>query len=444
MIRPRLQRLIVLVVCLVACSCAVGQSREEKVRNDKRRVEAEGFWIYNDLDKAYAEAKQTGKPILVSMRCLPCEECVKLDDDLIDNDPVVRPLLDQFVCVRVVGTNGLDLNTFQYDTDQSFAMFMLAADKTILGRFGTRSHRTEWHGDVSIEGMAEALKAGLALHANYPGNRRFVAGKRGEPLEFDTPEAYPTLKGKYTDRLNYEGDVVKSCIHCHQIGDARRDFYWSQSKPIPEKLLFPYPHPKSIGLILDPERRGMVKSVVVGSPAERSGFEAGDDLLVLDGQAIVSMADVQWVLHHAESEGDRLPVTLRREGKSMNLDLVLPTGWRRLDDPSWRVAAWGIGRMMTGGMRLEELDEAARQQAGVESGMALRAKHVGQYGDHAAAKRVGLQKGDIIITFDGRSDFQREAELFAYVNENRKPGDKVVVEYLRGKQRRSATIPIQR
>ncbi|MEZ6089690.1 MAG: Trx7/PDZ domain-containing (seleno)protein [Pirellulaceae bacterium] len=436
-------------ICMVAiglvCSLSVyGQSREEKVRNDKKRVEAEGFWIYNDLDKAYAQAKETGKPILVSLRCLPCEECVKLDDDLIDNDPVVRPLLDQFVCVRVVGTNGLDLRTFQYDTDQSFAMFMLAADKTVLGRFGTRSHRTEWHGDVSIQGMAEALKAALTLHANYPSNKRFVAGKQGEALEFETPEAYPLLKDKYTDRLNYEGDVVKSCIHCHQIGDARREYYWSRSQPIPDNLLFPYPHPKSIGLILDPEKRATVKSVVADSPAERSGFQSGDDILLIDGQAMVSMADVQWVLHHANGQGDRLPVTLKRDDQSRTLELVLPADWRRLDDPSWRVASWGMCRLMTGGMRLEALDEAERKQAGIHSGMALRAKHVGQYGDHATAKRAGLVKGDIIVSYDGRTDFQREADLFAYANENRKPGDKVVIEYLRGKQRKTATIPIQR
>ena len=52
------------------------------------------------------------------LRCIPCEECVKLDDEIIDKHPRVRPLLDKFVCVRIVSTNGLDLSLFQYDTDQ--------------------------------------------------------------------------------------------------------------------------------------------------------------------------------------------------------------------------------------------------------------------------------------------------------------------------------------
>src|SRR5262245_33439378 len=112
------------------------QPREDKVRADKKKVEAEGFWIYNDLAKGFAEAKKTGKPMLVIMRCIPCHECVKLDDDLVDQDKRVRPLLEKFVCVRIVSTNGLDLSLFQFDYDQSFAGFLFNADGTIYGRFG--------------------------------------------------------------------------------------------------------------------------------------------------------------------------------------------------------------------------------------------------------------------------------------------------------------------
>ena len=433
--------LILLFVCNVACA----QSREEKVRSDRQRVEAEGLWFYNDLEKAYGEASRTNKPILVCLRCLPCEECVKLDDELIDNDPVIQPLLEQFVCVRVVGTNGLDLQTFQFDTDQSFAMFMLAPDGTVYGRFGTRSHRTQWQGDVSINGMAEALKAALDLHRSFPANRRLLSGKQGKPLEFGSPEQYPSLRDNYTDRLNYEGNVVKSCIHCHQIGDARRDFHWSKSNPIPEELLFPYPHPKSIGLVLDPTERASVKDVFEGSPAANSGLQRGDDILQINNQPIVSIADVQWVLHHARSKSDELDVKVRRDTKMISVTLSLPEGWRRLDDPSWRVAAWGIGRMMTGGMRLESLEQKEREAVGIEEGkMALRAKHVGRYGKHATAKRAGFKQGDIIVSYDGQSNLMREADVFAYANENRQPGDSVEIEYLRNGTRKTAKLPIQR
>ena len=59
------------------------------------------------MPMAFADAKKTGKPIIAVLRCLPCEECVKLDDELIDADERVKPLLEQFVRVRLVSTNGL-------------------------------------------------------------------------------------------------------------------------------------------------------------------------------------------------------------------------------------------------------------------------------------------------------------------------------------------------
>lgn len=164
------------VVLTVALAPAQPNAREKKVREDRARIEAEKFWIYNDFPAAKAEAKKTGKPILAVLRCIPCEECVKLDDHLVDQDPVVRPLLDKFVCVRIVSTNNLDLKLFQFDTDQSFAVFLLNEDGTIYGRFGTRSHRTNWVGDVSVRGLARAMEKALELHSGYPANKASLAG----------------------------------------------------------------------------------------------------------------------------------------------------------------------------------------------------------------------------------------------------------------------------
>src|SRR5437763_6465895 len=105
---------LIVLTLLPAAAFGQPQNREQKVRDDKAKVEADGYWIYNDLPKAFAEAKATGKPVVVVLRCIPCEACVKLDDDLVNTDPVLRPLLDQFVRARVVSTNGLDLSLFQF------------------------------------------------------------------------------------------------------------------------------------------------------------------------------------------------------------------------------------------------------------------------------------------------------------------------------------------
>src|SRR5439155_17265429 len=201
-----MQRVAIISLCamLGAAALAGGQTREEKVLADRKKFEADPLWIYNDLAKGFAQARQTGKPMLVVLRCIPCEECVKLDDDLVNQDKRVRPLMEKFVCVRLVSTNGLDLSLFQFDYDQSFAAFFLNGDGAIYGRYGTRSHRTVWADDVSIDGLAQALQGALELHQAYPKNKAVLAARTGPAPEFPTPEKYPLLKDKYGPKLTYE------------------------------------------------------------------------------------------------------------------------------------------------------------------------------------------------------------------------------------------------
>jgi serine protease Do len=434
-------RTSVLLALLLAAPAPAQNPREKKVRDDKAKVEAEGYWIYNDFPGAVAEAKKAGKPIVAVLRCLPCEECVKLDDDLVDTDPVLRPLLDRYVRVRLVSTNGLDLSLFQFDYDQSFAAFLLNADGTVYGRFGTRSHRTNWVGDVSVAGLAGALQGGLDLHADYPRNRAALAGKRGPAPEYPVPEKYPGL-GKYTASLNYSGNVVQSCIHCHQIGDAIKDLYRSKKEPMPETVLFPYPHPKAIGLVLDPKERATVLEVVAGTPAAKAGFKPGDVIRTLGGQPLLSVADVQWVLHRTPPEGGELKAAVQRGGSPADVTLTLSAGWRRAGDLSWRASSWGLRRSALGGLLLEELPADARPAGVATDGMALRVKHVGQYGPHAVAKAAGVQVGDVLVAYDGKTDLTRETDVLAYGVSARKPGDKVPLTLIRGGKRIELTIPL--
>lgn len=421
----------------------VGAERERKVRGDRDRVTAEARWIYDDLPKGIAEAKASRKPLLVVLRCIPCEACAKLDEDVVQHDPMVAALLDRFVCVRIPKANGLDLAVFQYDYDQSWAAFYLNADLTIYGRYGTRSHQKESDRDVSLEGFARSLEAALAVHEGYPANRASLAGKRGAAPEFATPEDLPSLKGRYTTQLDYEGKVVKSCMHCHQVGEAQRLTHRAAGRPIPEKLLFPYPNPRVLGIDMDPKQRARVRAVAAGSSAERDGFRAGDDVATLEGQPVLSTADIQWVLHGAGATA-KLRAEVVRDGKTLPLTLSLDAGWRRRDDISWRVSSWDLRRMVTGGMLVEAADDAARKAAGVKEGaMALVVRHVGQHGEHAVAKKAGFRKDDVLVSVDGRTDLATATSMMVSLAERTKPGDQVVVGVVRGGERLELTLTMQ-
>ena len=402
---------LALTVFLGAASFVSAQSREEKVRRDRKQVEAEGRWIYNDFAAARDEARRSGKPILAVLRCIPCEECVKLDEEVIRQDPLVKKHLDRFVRVRLVSTNGLDLSLFQFDTDQSFAVFFLEADGTVLGRFGTRSHRTEWRGDVSVEGLAEAMQKALTLHAAYPANKPALAGKTGPQPEFASPEKMPPLAGKFGPSLDYQGNVVKSCIHCHQIGDAVREMALKDGKPLDDTVLFPFPHPRTIGLTLDPKKSATILAVEKESYAGKAGLQPGDSLTELEGQPLLSIADVQWVLNSANPAGATLRGKRTRGDTVEAFALELPKAWRKRDDFAWRASTWGLRRAALGGIFF-------KPGTGPDEGK-LVIEHVGAFAPHDLAKRAGFQKGDVLVSWDGKSDFTRETDLICHMLQTR-------------------------
>lgn len=353
-------------------------------------------------------------------------------------------LVDEFVFVRLVKANDLDLTLFQFDFDLTFSIFFMNADKTIYGRYGTRSSVDDAEKHMSRRGLAEAMQAALKLHQGYPANKAVLAGKQAVETKYPRPDNYPSLKGRYKKELDYEGKVAVSCLHCHQVRDAERQIYRDAGQPIPDKLLYPQPLPSTIGLTLDPDTRATVSRVADESIAAQAGFKAADELLSLDGQAIISIADLQWVLHHAATS-DSLVAVVRRNGKLAVLELTLPKGWRKQTDISWRVTSWQLRRMGTGGLLFEPTTAEQRQAAGVKTdGLALRVKHVGQYGAHAAAKRAGFRVGDIVVSFDGHTDAWTTSQLLGYTAQNTKPGQTIPVTVMRNGKQLQMRLPMQK
>jgi hypothetical protein len=419
------------------------EDRATAVRKDRTEITAEGRWIYNDLPKGLDEARRTGKPLLVVLRCIPCQACRGFDEDVAGFDLRVQALLESFVRVRIPQANGLDLSLFQFDYDLSFYAFFLNADRTIYGRFGSRSTQKDKTGEVSMDAFREAMRKVLALHAKYGEVKDSLRGKHGPPPQFKTPEDYPPLKGKYKPEIDYEGKVLQSCIHCHMVRDAERSMARSRKEPIPDQVLFPWPEAAAFGLHLDPRKAATAARVEPASAAERAGFQRGDELAWLEGQPIVSTADVEWVLHHAPEKG-ALKARVLRDGKEVALEVPLEPGWRKRSDVSWRATTWDLRRMGTGGLLLEEASAEERKAAGVPEGkLALKVKHAGEYGEHAAAKNAGVSKGDIVVAVDGRRDPLRETDLIAYAVQKKMPGDRLELTIVHEGQEKTVGFVLQ-
>lgn len=438
------------IVCSLGLGCftsqlAAAETREQKVRNDKLKFESNGLWLYNDLEKGFEIAKKSNQPLIVVLRCVPCEECVKLDDELLENDPQLQRLLNSFVRVRIVGTNGLDLSLFEFDTDQSFCVFFFNADRTLYGRYGTRSDRTEWKNDVSVAGLGKTMEAVLRIHQQYPKNRDSLVPKQASKPKYATPESIPSLAKRFTNKLDYEGNVVKSCIHCHMIGESIREDILASTGKIPEKMLFPFPHPKIIGLIPDPTECSTIREVTPDSVAFNASLKPGDQIKSMNGQKIVSIADMQWVLHNLPNEKTQVDVEFTRDEKTQLLTIRLPEGWKAQENISWRASTWALRRIGLGGMSLKPTSKEERDALGIpDNKMAIRVQHVGAYEPHNIAMKAGVIKDDVIVSFNDRDDILRETDLLNYAINQIGANSTVKLKIVRGNDTKILDLPVNR
>lgn len=411
------------------------QDREAKVRGDQAKMLKDGFWIYNDLAKGLAKAKELDKPVLAIFRCIPCEACAQLDASVIEDNPVVRKTLSQFVPVRIVHANGMDMHKFQFDYDQSWAAFVLAPDSTIIGRYGTRSHQTESDEDVSLEGFLKSLAVAQELYRDFDKVRPQLIGKTGPAAPVERPEQFPKLKEKYGSTLDYEGKVVASCIHCHQVGEAVFDWHRQQGRPYPVEAIFPYPNPKILGIVMDPKSARTVKQVTAGSTAQRAGLQSGDQILTCESQPVIATADIQWVLHRL-GDRKRLNLQVQRGDQTLPLVLELADDWREQDDIAWRATSWEKRRQLTGGLKLDALTEDEQKELALpKSAVNLKVKHVGQFAPHDVAKRAGFKAGDVIIKFGSWDQPMTESQLLVALIKQAQSGDVFPVEVARGDKR---------
>jgi S1-C subfamily serine protease len=193
------------------------------------------------------------------------------------------------------------------------------------------------------------------------------------------------------------------------------------------------PGPETIGLTLAADQRATISKVHPGTPAAQAGLKAGDEILTANKAPLISPADLAWALHHLKDE-DTLPLTVKRDSSSKPITLTLPKNWRLQSDISRRVGTWPMRAWIGGGMKLEPV-------AGDHLG--LQAIHVGQYNQHAAAKRAGFKKGDILVEVDGLKTRHTESQLYGILLQRYSKPTTLDATVLRNGKRISLKFPIQ-
>ena len=335
--------------------------------------------------------------------------------------------MNEFVCVRVVQFWGVDLSLFQFDMNQTWTAFFLNSDRTVYGRYGSRGGKDASH-DVSLAGFKKAMTAVLALHRNYPQTKKSLAGKTGPALPWRTPETMPALRGRHRkDDISQKG-----CIHCHNVQDAMVFSLRSDQKQVTDREIWPYPMPDIVGLKMDVREQATVQAVASGSPAERAGIKIGDRILALQGQPLLSIADIQWVLHRSPVSG-KIQADVDRQGERVKVVLPLADGWRRKSSMSWRTLVWHVSRLPGFQMRTRPTNREA---------LALSVHDVWPPGPDA--QTAGITNGDVIVEIDGHDSPMNEGDFLAYLSQKKDPGETVSLTILRNGQRRKAKLVMKK
>jgi hypothetical protein len=313
------------------------------------------------------------------------------------------------VLLRPVSVRGLDLNLFDFDYDLTWYALMLSPDGAVLGRFGGRDADTpgKYH---SLKGLRYALEQALARY-----RRDEVPAPSKAPAV--RAEDYPAAKQL----------TAKSCIHCHHISEFRRD---ARQQAGTWKLdeLWVYPWPQNVGVTLDIDQGNRVTAVEPDSAAARVGLRSGDVLRTVNGQPVASIADVQYALHWAPSDG-RVPIAWLRQGRTMKGALALAAGWKKTD-LSWRRSLKTLSPSL--GVMGDDLtaEEKARLALSAE---ALAFRQMAYL--TPTANQAGVRVGDIIVGVNEHRPAMTARQFETFIRLTYRAGDTITLHVWRGKDR---------
>lgn len=354
-------------------------------------------------------------------------------------DLELKELMDQFICVRLVQMGGVDLSVFQFDPFLSWSVFFMNGDRTIYGRFGTASPETKLakidsNPNHSLAGMKAALKKALEIHRAYSNDpdtyARVLAAKTGPAPRWKTAESTPSAR-KYKRMGRVKDGSPGNCLHCHEVQRMAIDSFFMTETRVPDNMLWVYPSPEALGLVLSKDHAARVVRVIDSSLAARAGLQAGDDIVTMNGQPLVSIADVQWVLHWFPDKGGPIALEVLRGEESHTMTITLPDLWRRHDDFGWRYRVAGYAAWLWSGATLADHPQGIR----------VSALSPGWFKKPNRSARDALRRGDIIVAVDGQTGMTRSLYI-AYLMRDKALASEVKLRVRRGAKTIDVTFRI--
>lgn len=321
--------------------------------------------------------------------------------------------------------NGINLNQFQFEYDLTWMAFFQNSEGRTYVRYGGREdHDPESH--LNKASLLRVMQQALILHRD--GKVQPVSRYEPVATSVATPEQMPTMKEMMAPRKN-------SCIHCHDVKLAQLRHLRDLGR-LRKEMVFTYPSPSRLGIDLEPTIQYKVRGVESKSPAEAAGIQTGDLIRTIEGQRVLTLADMTRVLEFAPDTG-KLQFGLERSGSDLSVELSLPSGWRNSEDPAWRQSTGLVGP--NAGFWGIQANDRERQQLGLgPDDLALRVNFI----HRPWSKAAGLKLNDYVISIDGRKSDMNSRQLHAHLQMNRNYGDTIELVVRRGGQDVTLTMTL--
>ena len=328
--------------------------------------------------------------------------------------------MSEYVCVRVVRMDDVDVGLFERDWNNAIYFFVLNADEQIYMRYGGRESQSP---DTynSLESMRIALEQGLTLHRKY--------------LEGTLPkqERPPAKSPREMPLLVERTFAHRQCVECHLIGDFQNIQRERDGKLDKLSELYHSPDIKTIGILLDVPK-GLVVKQATGAVAA-AGMKAGDVITAWNGTAVWTFGDMQYRYDKVDRHATTVKISVDREGQSVDLNVELVPRWWWTD---LRFRQSSVDPRLDFEDRPLTLDE--KQKLGLKAdSFASQVKYVAEMAK--VRKSHELRVGDVIVAVDGveHDEFANTAEL--YLKLHKKAGESGTLEIIRDGKR--MPMPIQ-